>query len=244
MPKKNKEEILEINKRLTILCNEIKPNIFESKTEDNYIDSLSKLFSLDNKNDKPFTKKDIVEQPLLKDFSFEGVKDYDFVCKMKATPMIIDFNKQNSRTLGRKNEKIIVYDFKNKDKENIFSKSKGVSYIITSTINDKEYIIKIGQTRKTFKERLSSYNCGVVFNWRTASTTNIKLVQSFVATRLEFNLYLYDCSDEPYVLNWHNVESTSFSSPKSLAVEDIMIKKFQEQFKIKPLVNIQADAGE
>ena len=126
----------------------------------------------------------------------------------------------------------------------MFKNKKGISYIITSIIDNKEYIIKIGQTRNTFKDRLSSYNCGSVSHWRTASTTNIKLLQSFIVTRLEFNLYLYDCSNEPYILNWHNVKSIPFASPKSLAVEDIMIKKFQEQFNIKPLANIQANATE
>ena len=244
MAKKSEEEIIKINKSLTILCNETSNNVFESKMGNDYISALSQLYQLDNRNDIPFTREDIVKQPLLKDFQFEGVEDYEFVCKLKAEPMIIDFNNITGKTKGRKNEKIIAYDFINENKEEIFNNHKGVSYIITSNVDDKEYIIKIGQTRKTFRERLGSYNCGVVFNWRTASTTNIKLVQSFVTTRLEFNLYLYDCSDDEYILEWHNVKSVPFASPKSLAVEDIMVKKFQEQFHTKPLCNIQTDAEE
>lgn len=91
---------------------------------------------------------------------------------------------------------------------------------------------------------MQSYNYGTVSNWRTVSTINIKLLQSFVTARLEFNLYLYDCNDELYILKWHNTKSISFASPKSLAVEDIMVKKFQEQFKMKPLANIQTNTTE
>ncbi len=61
-----------------------------------------------------------------------------------------------------------------------------------------------------------------------------------VATRCVFNLYLYDCSGESYILHWHNKTSVEFASPKSLAVEDIMVTQFIEQFKHKPLANIQA----
>ena len=58
------------------------------------------------------------------------------------------------------------------------------------------------------------------------------------------NLYLYDCSDDYYVTVWHGVQSVRFASPKALAVEDIMVKKFREQFGFKPLANVQANATE
>lgn len=221
---------------LKSLCN-FKDNIYTSKYNKEYIDALSNLFALNNKNDNPFTKEDILKQPLLKDFNFIGVKDYKSICKLKAEPMII---KNNERI----NERIVSYDFIGKEEENIFKKALGVSYLITALIEEKEYIIKIGQSRTTFKKRLGSYNCGVVFNWRTASTTNIKMLQSMLTTGLEFNLYIYDCSDEPYSINWHGIKSIDLASPKSLAVEDIMIKKFIEIFNKKPLANIQANATE
>ena len=106
------------------------------------------------------------------------------------------------------------------------------------------YIIKIGSSRTTFKQRLGSYNCGVVNNWRTASTTNIKILQSMVTNRINLNLYLFDCSQDLYVIDWHGVRSVPFATPKALAVEDIMIKQFIKQFGHKPLANVQASATE
>ena len=44
------------------------------------------------------------------------------------------------------------------------------------------------------------------------------------------------------IIEWRNEKSIPFASPKSLAIEDIMIKKFIAQFGIKPLANIQSDA--
>lgn len=219
---------------LKTLCN-FEKGEYISKSGDKYVKALEKLFTLKNKNDKPFSIDDIKNQPTLEDFTFKGKNDYIFICELKAEPMKIIGDK-------RINEKIVALNFSSDKAKNIFANSSGTSYILTCKIDNKEHIIKIGQTRKTFQERLTSYNCGNVYNWRTASTTNIKIKQSMVATRAIFNLYLYDCSDEPYVLEWHGIKSAEFASPKSLAVEDIMIKKFIEQFKKKPLANIQADA--
>nr|WP_321431409.1 hypothetical protein [uncultured Campylobacter sp.] len=219
---------------LKTLCN-FKKGEYVSKSGDKYVKALEKLFTLKNKNDKPFSIDDIKNQPTFQEFSFVGKDDYKFICELKAEPMKIIGDK-------RVNERIVALNFSSDEAKNIFTNSSGTSYILTCKIDNKEHIIKIGQTRKTFEERLTSYNCGCVYNWRTASTTNIKIKQSMVATRKTFNLYLYDCSDEPYVLEWHGEHSIEFASPKSLAVEDIMIKKFIEQFGQKPLANIQADA--
>ena len=231
------------NTHLFPLCN-FKDNKYISKEGQEYIDALKQVFRLDNRNDVPFLKEDIITQPTLQEFSFEGKNDYMLICNLKAEPMIIDLNNTNNRTNGRTNEKIIAYNFVNQSAENIFNQSLGVSYLITSIIDNSEHIIKTGQSRTTFKQRLGSYNCGVVYNWRTASTTNIKMLQSMLATRLEYRLYIYDCSNEPYILDWHGEKSVPFSSPKSLAVEDIMIKKFKEQFNHPPLANIQSNATE
>ena len=208
---------------------------YVSKSGDEYIDALSKLFSFFYKNDKPFTKQDIIKQPTLNAFNFDGKNDYKLICELRATPMIIKDNK-------RKNENIEAINFVSNEALETFNKALGVSYILTCCINNNEHIIKIGQTRTPFKARLQSYNCGSVYNWRTASTTNIKIKQSMVTTRLTFRLYLYDCSSDQYTITWHGVKSSPFASPKSLAVEDIMIKKFMEQFNQKPLANVQADA--
>lgn len=207
-----------------------------SKSGQAYVDALSAVFNLINKNDKPFSREDIIQQPLLNEFDFSGFQEFKFICHLSARPMVI-------RNGVRSNEKIVASDFADEEAKRIFNKALGVAYVITCVIDGNEYIIKFGQSRTTFKQRLGSYNCGVVFNWRTASTTNIKILQSMVATRLKFNLYLYDCSTEQYILNWHGERSVPFASPKSLAVEDIMVKKFSELFDgRKPLANVQANA--
>ena len=207
-----------------------------SKQGQDYITALGLVYNLNNKNDNPFSKEDIIAQPELKNFSFKGVDEFKYVCNLKATPMII-VNET------RKNEKIMAIDFVDDQAKHLFNKALGVSYLITCIVDDKEHIIKIGSSRTTFAKRLGSYNCGVVYNWRTASTTNIKILQSMVATRLTFKLYLCDCSDDPYYLkNWHGENSVAFASPKALAVEDIMVKKFIQQFGNRPLANVQANA--
>lgn len=212
--------------------------LYYSKEGSDYIESLKTLFQSKNTNDNPFTLEEILEQPSLNDFTFKGVEEFRFICKLKATPMIVD-----STNYTKINEKIIVVEdsFESKEAEEIFNNSLGVDYIITCPINGIEHIIKIGNSRNTFKDRLGSYNCGVITNIRTASTTNLKILQSFVATRKEFNLYLLDCSDVT-TFKWHGVDSVPFASPKGLAYEDILVKKFIEQFGTKPLANVQANA--
>lgn len=205
------------------------------KSGDNYLQALSKIFQLNNKNDKPFSLNNIKSQPTLKEFAFSGKEDFIFICNLEISPLTITES-------IRKNEKINPINFANKKTKDIFEKSLGVAYMLTCNIDDKEHIIKFGQSRTTFKKRLGSYNCGVVNNWRTASTTNIKILQSLVTTRVILNLYIYDCSDEVMIIEWRGEKSVPFASPKSLAVEDIMIKKFKEEFGIKPLANIQGDA--
>lgn len=231
MAKEGKPTIEELKS----LCN-YENGIYISKSGDQYINSLGRVFSLVNRNDKPFTIEDIKRQPELKDFLFAGVVDYRFICNLEATPMTINASNK------RKNEKIHPNNFVGPEEQSIFDSALGVSYLITCVLEGKEYIIKIGSSRKTFKDRLQSYNCGCVYNWRTASTTNIKILQSMVTTRALFKLYIYDCSDDLYVIDWRGVRSVPFASPKALAVEDIMVKKFIEQFGIKPLANVQADA--
>ncbi|MBR2725792.1 hypothetical protein IKE87_00775 [Candidatus Saccharibacteria bacterium] len=211
---------------------------YESKKGHDYLDALRKVFSLDNTNDNPFTIEDILLQPELCEFSFSGLEEYKYICKLKVQPMIITSSNK------RINERIFPEDFDSEDAKKVFYQSLGVSYLLTCPYQGKEYIIKIGSSRTTFEKRLGSYNCGVVNNWRTASTTNIKILQSMVTNRATLNLYLVDCSHDPYILKWHGVESVPFASPKALAIEDIMIKQFISQFGKKPLANIQASATE
>ncbi|GMB96405.1 hypothetical protein [Helicobacter sp. NHP22-001] len=221
---------------LKTLCDCV-DGVFVSKSGAEYIKALGVLFALKNKNDQPFSIHEIQQQPALQEFSFTGKREFLYICQLKAEPLKIIGTK-------RINEKIKAEDFTSDEAQRVFNQSSGVAYLITCPLEGKEHIIKIGQTRKSFKERLGSYNCGTVYNWRTASTTNIKITQSLVATRLYYyNLYLCDCSNDPYTIEWHGVKSAPLPSPKSLAVEDIMVKKFIEQFKQKPLANIQVDAS-
>ncbi|RAX53849.1 hypothetical protein CCY99_05565 [Helicobacter sp. 16-1353] len=221
--------------QLKSLC-DYKNGIYIQKSGNEYIESLSKVFAINNKNDKPFSLDDIKSQPTLEEFSFSGKDDFIFICNLSVEPMSIDKDSK------RKNERIKAINFVGDKEKRIFEKALGVAYILTCKIGNREHIIKFGQSRTIFKKRLGSYNCGVVNNWRTASTTNIKMLQSMVTNRTDFNLYLYDCSDEVTIIEWRGEKSVPFASPKSLAVEDIMLKKFIQQFSFKPLANIQTDA--
>lgn len=120
---------------------------YVSKRGKEYIRALSRVFDLTNANDIPFTEDEITSQPLLKDFSFPGVRDFSFICNLQARPMEIVNGK-------RKNEKILASNFVSDRTKEVFSKSLGITYIITCTIDDKEYVIKIGSSRTTFAKRL------------------------------------------------------------------------------------------
>jgi hypothetical protein len=212
---------------------------YVAKSGNDYVAALSALFPPNkdgkrNKNDTPFTRDEILRQPKLTDFKFDGVNDFVYVCNLEVDPLVITDEE-------RSNEKIYAIDFQGEDAKKLYEKRLGVVYLLTCLIDDNEYIVKIGCSRTTFKDRLGSYNCGTVNNWRTASTTNIKMLQSFVATRETFKLYLFD-SGEPEVFNWHGVQSLPFASQIIYAVEDILVKKFMEIFGHKPLVNVQTSA--
>jgi len=213
---------------------------YVSKSGAAYIEALKALFppknpdGKRNKNDTPFTREDILKQPKLGDFDFPGVKDFVYVCNLEVDPLVMSNDE-------RSNEKIYAIDFQGEAEKNLFEKRLGVVYLLTCVVNGNEHIVKIGCSRTTFKDRLGSYNCGTVNNWRTASTTNIKMLQSFVATRERFKLYLFD-SGEPEVFDWHGVKSVPFASQIIYAVEDILVKKFLETFGHKPLVNVQTSA--
>ena len=64
-------------------------------------------------------------------------------------------------------------------------------------------------------------------------------MQSFVATRLIYELYAIDCSQDCQQIEWHGVFSSSYASPKSLAYEEICNRKFIEQFGKPTLANVQ-----
>lgn len=223
---------------LIALCDKYKDH-YESKIGDDYVAALSKVFQIKNRNDRPFVEREVMRQPTIEDFNFVGLREFQFICNLKAQPMYL-----NVFGVRIKNEKIVPVNFASKKAENIFKNALGVAYMLTCTIDGKEHIVKFGQTRTPFKSRLGSYNCGVVNNWRTASTTNIKILQSFLATRLTYNLYIRDCSDDVVTFEWAGEKSVPFASPISLAIEDICMKKFVRKYGRPPLANIQASATE
>lgn len=227
----NKEELIR-------LCDKYNDH-YESKKGEDYINALSNIFTIRNRNDKPFAARDVARQPTIEDFNFSGLKEFQYICELKAEPMILDIF--GARI---KNEKIMPRNFANKKAESIFKNSLGVAYMLTCVIDGKEHIVKFGQTRTPFKSRLGSYNCGVVNNWRTASTTNIKILQSFLATRLTYKLYIRDCSEDVVTFLWAGEKSVPFASPISLAIEDICMKKFVDKYGRPPLANVQANATE
>ena len=223
---------------LIALCDKYRDH-YESKIGDDYITALSKVFQIKNRNDRPFVEREVMRQPTIEDFNFVGLREFQFICNLKAQPMYLDIF-----GVRIKNEKIVPVNFASKKAENIFKNALGVAYMLTCTIDGKEHIVKFGQTRTPFKSRLGSYNCGVVNNWRTASTTNIKILQSFLATRLTYNLYIRDCSDDIVTFEWAGEKSVPFASPISLAIEDICMKKFVQKYGRPPLANVQASATE
>ena len=233
-------------KELLNLCNEYQTFlnnrailVYKSKSGEDYNKNLSSLYNSINSNDKPFTVVEIQQQPTKDSFNFIGINDFQLICELKAQEMQITLEK-NREFVSYKPEKIVPVNFVSKEAKMIFENAPGSAYIITCIINDKEHFIKIGQTRTPFKHRLASYNCGTVNNWRTASTTNIKMLQSMLSTRQTFRLYLYDCN-QSVKFTYHGQESSPFASPKSLAVEEIMLKEFQKQYGHKPLANIQTE---
>lgn len=238
MKNKSPSEIAKLLNMCTFLEKE---NIYVSKHGEDFQSALFKNFEIKNRNDLPFTISDIKEQPTWESFKFVGKNDFKFICELKAQPLKITLQNDEYKI---KNEKIIPTNFSNENAREIFSNFLGLTYIITCVDNEDkniEYFIKIGSSRTTFKARLSSYNCGCLGNWRTASTTNIKILQSMVSTNCTFKLYLLE-GEKPTIYNWHGIESVPFATSISLAREDIMIKKILEEFGKLPLGNIQANA--
>lgn len=220
--------------QLHSLCEyDVKNNRYVAKCGEAYVKALAEVVNIVNKNDLPFLLDDVIKEPCLDEFAFDGKNDFIYICDLEIQPLTIEKNE-------RRNEKIIPVSFTSDNAKIVFHSSSGVAYMLTCVVEGKEHIIKIGQSRTSFEKRLASYNCGVINNWRTASTTNIKMVQSMQTIRLPFKVYICDCSNDPYILNWYGRKSTAFASPKSLAIEDIMLKAFTDQFKKKPLANIQA----
>ena len=225
---------------LISMCNKQKDGSYIQKTGDLFIDSfkkhIEKKHKKECKNLSLFSIDDIKKQKELCDFSFQGKNDFKLVGKLVGEKMKIDST--NKITY----EKIVIKDDKfETGTEYIYKNSKGVVYMITALLDNKEYIIKFGSSRKVLMERINSYNAGKIRNIGTASTANIFILQSIIASNLEFNLYVCDCSDFIERFKWYDKISAPFASSKSLAYENIIIKAFEEQFKCIPIGNTQKD---
>ena len=120
---------------LKSLC-DFKDGHYESKKGQDYLDALARIFPLDNINDNPFTINDIKQQPELRDFGFQGLIDYKYICKLSVRPMVITTDNR------RINEKIFPIEFASPEAERTFNQSLGVSYLLTCVIDGKEYVIK------------------------------------------------------------------------------------------------------
>ncbi|QBF34575.1 hypothetical protein EG856_01385 [Mycoplasmopsis phocirhinis] len=210
---------------------------YESKEGWEYNNKLFEIFGGQNLNDRPFTIEEIKQQPRLIDFKFAGKNDFIYICDLIAYKMNVKTNYDCSK-IHNKHERIIPVSFTNENAKKIFEQNLGIAYLLTAIVENNEYIIKIGQSKTTFKDRLNSYNCGNVNNWRTASTTNIKILQSMLSTQRIFKLYICPC-EGPKIYTFHGIKSSPLATPMSLAIEEIMLNQFVKQFKQKPLANIQ-----
>lgn len=225
------------NEELKSLCNySNEKELYVSKEKEDYINAISAFVSPKNKNDKPFLIEDIIKEPLLKEFQFEGLKDFSYVGDMVVKPLMITSDNK------RINERFI-FQAVNEDTNNFVKTTLGIVYILACEINGNEYIIKIGKTQSTFNDRIYSYNCGTINNRisGSCSTTNFKILQSCHTSRLNLKVYLCDCSKNLYSINWYGVQSVAVATPEATVKEDILIKEFIKQFGKKPLCNIQAN---
>lgn len=211
-----------------------------AKRDQTYLNALETVIPSINRNDAPLTENKMLKAAPLNDFSFNGKEDFIKVCELDATPLSFD-----AKGL-RHNEKIVPQNFTSKTNERIYKKAQGITYMLTYTgADDIERLIKIGCTNKTMKERISSYNCGTI-NARkggTCSTTNYRFLQTIVASSRPLGLYIADFSWDTKPIDWHGHKSVPIASPLPHAVEDIIVKKYKEQFSTLPCGNIQADAS-
>ena len=118
--------------------------------------------------------------------------------------------------------------------ERKFSKIEGAIYCFV--IDD--YILKIGKTDTTMAKRLISYNCGKK-SYRengTCSTTNYKVLQSFLAINKPVEVYCYFVP--PAFLEVFGKKVSITTSP-SKYIESVFLQKTKEQFGDKLLLCIQ-----
>lgn len=118
--------------------------------------------------------------------------------------------------------------------EEKYSNTEGAVYLFV--IDDK--ILKIGKTDSTMKKRIQSYNCGKrqYKENGTCSTTNYKVLQSFLTIGKRVELYCYFVP--PIQLDVFG-ETVSITTSPSKYIEKAFQKKTQEQFGDKLSLCIQ-----
>ena len=219
--------------------------LFPSSIKSGFHAFLNELIKTKNHNDRIITVEDIVMQPKYDDFKFIRGEEFKIATNNKSFldcgEWSVDYPYIDVD--GTFIENNIVMKMRENgygDIENLYRKTKGVVYILTCTIDDVEYIIKIGQTGKTMEERQSSYNCGNAVNRYngTCSTTNFRIKQS-LASGLVFNIHVLDCSTDNKVYTIGKYSSVEVAGGMPIGYEDILNQAFYDEFKQKPLLDIQ-----
>lgn len=238
MPRNYKYSSNYINSISELLIEQVDGSYIQ-KTGKDFIDSFKKyiadkLTEKKSNNLNLYTVEQVESSPLIDELNFSGIKDFKLLGELSYQKLII--NADNTYT----NQKLYIENLDETNK-NIYEKSKGILYMIVGVIDNKKHIIKFGQTRKTLEERIGSYNCGTIKNIGTASTTNVFILQSIIASDIKYEVYYVDCSDFIERFKWYDQISKSFASSKSLAFENIILQQYIKQFNEKPLGNTQAE---
>lgn len=130
----------------------------------------------------------------------------------------------------------------NKEKERLdfvgdtkkYNNIEGVVYLFV--VEDR--ILKLGKTDTSMKKRIQSYNCGKK-QYRengTCSTTNYKVLQSFLAINKSVSLYCYFVP--PITIDLFG-EKVAITTSPSKCIEKAFQKKTQDQFGDKLSLCIQ-----
>ncbi len=194
-------------------------------------------------NENAFSKKDIVAQPELKDFNFKGLKDFIPAGKLSLNPLEILINKDEKQNVVIQ-EKVSLNDYASEEAKTKWNTYLGACYILTAVVDGKEHFIKVGQTRKTMSERAGSYSTGSLKYIGKNSTTNLRILQSMVNADpdVEFRMHIwYNPDRHSGRISLYDEISSPLADGTQLAMEEITIKKFVQQFGFKPLGNVQMD---
>ncbi len=121
----------------------------------------------DRRSDRVLTEKDLAGEMSLDDFEYKG--EFSLVCELFP---------------DRKNERLLIEH----DNDELINK-RGVLYLFV--LGGK--LIKIGSTTTSFKDRVSSYNCGkrAYRANGTCSTTNYFVLQNLLNINKKVQVYCY-----------------------------------------------------